>query len=722
MKNDNLIDRASEYFKDGDYSTALNLYKEAVLAFGKGLFDYNISQCEGNIVSATTAKGSLLNEYFDKIYIVNLEHQTGNRIKVVNQLKKLNIKYELFTATNGYVGEPLKKWDEYISRPLGSLERYNDFSELEIKRGKKLIESAGAIGYIFTYLQILGDAKAQGLKRILILEDDIIFARDFEAKFKKFVSEVSSDWKILQLGASQHGWEGFKLKNAKRDGFYKPRRLKTFGSFAVAFDLSIVDQVIEAEAAFEAPFDSLPMGELYEKYKGKCFVAYPNLVMPDVTDSSIRGSRCQYEHSKRVKWTIDNFIYPYPKPSVALVVSSKHNLQYFSNFSSPNKSEVDLRIYRTSSDGLRPVHHAGQLSNDYSFQVDIVEKAPLPKADFYGLVDPGLVLTEDIISSFVGSELAFYSKPSEKIKRFNANVTPKIAGKVSVIVPTYQSPSNLRTTISSVLEQDYKDFEIIIVNDNGEGSEYNGETDAVVDSLERLDPFGRINYVKHSKNRNGAAARKTGIMRARGEYISFLDDDMYLPRRLLDCVSALKGTNNRYGAAYCGFLGWNSPQNDVSRYKQGNLTKDLLLLDYVKHYLHGNTVTYKNDAVFALNGFDESYRRHQDLEFNLRFFELYETLVTKTSGVRLNPAPSGINNKVFDASMLKLKEKFLTQFKEHITQTGAASEVYSVHWNEIIRYARDESALEEYLKSSEDNGPLHIALKMNKLKCEVDPK
>jgi hypothetical protein len=62
----------------------------------------------------------------------------------------------------------------------------------------------------------------------------------------------------------------------------------------------------------------------------------------------------------------------------------------------------------------------------------------------------------------------------------------------------------------------------------------------------------------------------------------------------------------------------------LKRYIEGNLTLEILQLDYKKHYLHTNTATYKREAYVNLNGFDESYRRHQDLEFNLRFFEMYE--------------------------------------------------------------------------------------------------
>ena len=714
MKKKGLISRASEKLANGEYQVALQLYREAEEVFGKGLFDYNIKLCVENIDDNVEARESALNEYFDKVYVVNLEHQVAKRIKIINQLKKARVNYELFTATNGYEGEPLQKWNQYLNKPLGALNRYPEFNEREISRGKKFMESAGAVGYIYTYIRLLKDAKARGFKRILILEDDIILANNFESKFQSFLSNISDDWKVLQFGASQYGWKSVDQESALKSGFYQPRRIETTGSFAIAFDMSIADELIEAEEAFDSPFDLLPMGEMYEKYLGKCFVAYPNLVMPDVADSSIRGGRCQYEHSKRVKWNVDNFLYPYPKPSLALVVSSKCNLKYLSNFTKPNGSDIDLRLFKTSADGLRPIHHLSQIEDNYQLDQEALLKSPITKADFYAVAASHVILTEEMLSGFIENQLGIATNPVNGITTFDANVTETIRGKVSVIVPTYKRPTNLQTAINSVLEQDYSDFEILIINDNGEDSPYNAETDKVIEALKLRDPMGRIRYIKHTENRNGAAARNTGIMRARGEFISLLDDDdMYLPNRLSDCIDRLEGTNNRYGAAYCGFLGWNSPKNNEDRYKEGDLTKELLLLDYMKHYLHTNTATYKNDAVFALNGFDESYRRHQDLEFNLRFFELYETLATKTSGVRLNPAPSDISNKVFDLNMLRLKEKFLGQFSETIRQLPCEDEIYQKHWQEVYKYLTEKEIVKSEILQSMENGELQLYYLLN---------
>jgi hypothetical protein len=155
---------------------------------------------------------------------------------------------------------------------------------------------------------------------------------------------------------------------------------------------------------------------------------------------------------------------------------------------------------------------------------------------------------------------------------------------------------------------------------------------------------------------------------------------------------------------YCGFLGWNSPENDLNRYKAGDLTLEIFLLDYKKHYLHTNTATYKRDAVLRINGFDESYKRHQDLEFNIRFFQYYKIDVVKEALVRLNPEPSDVSNKVFNIEMANLKSKFLGQFSHIVVGYDVEREIYLKHWSEVSRYVSDSSLLIETLSADYKNG------------------
>lgn len=93
---------------------------------------------------------------------------------------------------------------------------------------------------------------------------------------------------------------------------------------------------------------------------------------------------------------------------------------------------------------------------------------------------------------------------------------------VTVIITTYERPEKLKKAVNSVLEQDYENIEIVVVDDNDENSIYRKETKLI---MEEWRDNNKIRYIMHSKNSGGCKARNTGLEHSKGEYISFLDDD-----------------------------------------------------------------------------------------------------------------------------------------------------------------------------------------------------
>jgi glycosyltransferase involved in cell wall biosynthesis len=106
----------------------------------------------------------------------------------------------------------------------------------------------------------------------------------------------------------------------------------------------------------------------------------------------------------------------------------------------------------------------------------------------------------------------------------------------SVVIPVYNRAHLIEDTIRSVLVQTDQDFEIVVVDDGSRDDP--GKVVAAMD-----DP--RIDFVRQ-ENRGGGAARNTGIDRARGRYIAFLDsDDHFLPHHLATMRGLLEsGTFN----------------------------------------------------------------------------------------------------------------------------------------------------------------------------------
>ena len=90
---------------------------------------------------------------------------------------------------------------------------------------------------------------------------------------------------------------------------------------------------------------------------------------------------------------------------------------------------------------------------------------------------------------------------------------------ITVIITTYKRSNVIERAIKSVLNQTYKNIEIIVVDDNANIPEEREKTAEVIKN------YPNIIYVQNSKNLGGALSRNEGIYRAKGNYIAFLDDD-----------------------------------------------------------------------------------------------------------------------------------------------------------------------------------------------------
>ena len=98
--------------------------------------------------------------------------------------------------------------------------------------------------------------------------------------------------------------------------------------------------------------------------------------------------------------------------------------------------------------------------------------------------------------------------------------------KFSVIIPMYNAESTITNTLESVINQTYKDFEIILVDD--------GSSDKTKQCVEAFfkNKNNTYNYI-YQTNSGVSATRNRGIRESSGEYIAFLDsDDLWHPQKL----------------------------------------------------------------------------------------------------------------------------------------------------------------------------------------------
>lgn len=107
---------------------------------------------------------------------------------------------------------------------------------------------------------------------------------------------------------------------------------------------------------------------------------------------------------------------------------------------------------------------------------------------------------------------------------------------LSIIIPAYNAERYIERTINSVIQQSYKQIQIIIVNDGSED-----KTADILDEFTKRD--NRIEIV-HKENGGLSSARNIGMEKARGEYLFFLDSDDWLESNYLETAMKILKQKN----------------------------------------------------------------------------------------------------------------------------------------------------------------------------------
>lgn len=230
----------------------------------------------------------------------------------------------------------------------------------------------------------------------------------------------------------------------------------------------------------------------------------------------------------------------------------------------------------------------------------------------------------------------------------------KKAALISIVIPTYKNQGQLQESVESALNQTYPYVEVLVIDDNDPSTEGRIRTEEIMCRYQS-DP--RVNYIKHTKNKNGAAARNTGIRAAKGDFIAFLDDDdTFLPEKIEKQVAYLSN-HPEYDAVYCQVI-INGKVSKMIPY-EGNALVEVLS---ERTRMFTSSLMFRRSAIEAIGGFDEHFRRHQDYELMVKFFlNGYSIGCIKEPLVEY--CTTG-QNMVSGEKLESLKDQFLTQFDD----------------------------------------------------------
>jgi len=190
--------------------------------------------------------------------------------------------------------------------------------------------------------------------------------------------------------------------------------------------------------------------------------------------------------------------------------------------------------------------------------------------------------------------------------------------KISVILPVHNRADVLPRAIGSVLEQELKDFELIVIDD--------GSTDASAEVAKSFDDE-RIRLIRLERNRGGNVARNEGIRAASAPLIAFLDsDDRYLPNKLAR-VAAEFERRPRLDLLVDSFVKVQPPRSPKAEVIRRNPVIDdreqfRTALFTRRLWKATPAITVKREIALEAGLFDETLRRLQDFEFLIRVSEL----------------------------------------------------------------------------------------------------
>ena len=169
--------------------------------------------------------------------------------------------------------------------------------------------------------------------------------------------------------------------------------------------------------------------------------------------------------------------------------------------------------------------------------------------------------------------------------------------KISVIIPVYNCEEYIGNTLKSVINQDFNDFEIIVIDD--------GSTDNSLEVInETLKDSGAQYKVIHQENGGVSVVRNHGIDVSSGEYLVFVDgDDFVMPNHLSELYNGVR---------------------------------DFGLIQFVKK--DGEVLSNPNHFDFEYISTDEFIKKELNMEILFNFFQLiYKADIIKDNNIRFSP-------------------------------------------------------------------------------------
>lgn len=215
---------------------------------------------------------------------------------------------------------------------------------------------------------------------------------------------------------------------------------------------------------------------------------------------------------------------------------------------------------------------------------------------------------------------------------------------VSTIIPNYNNAPYIEDCVLSILNQSYKNKEIIIVDDcSSDGSQ------KIIRGLEQK--YENIKAIYNIKNMGITMNRKIGIAKARGQYINYLDSDDFIEntQKLEREMEIIKYFKEKYGEDVIAFSDVKiadasgkivSHFRDIKPVKEGYILWDLI----TRRCLIPQNFTFSKELYERVGGHDESISFYENWDLKIRLSKLNKYVFTGGPGFVYRRHGNGLSN------------------------------------------------------------------------------
>lgn len=272
-----------------------------------------------------------LNDFFDFIVVLNLDRRPDRLKGFQAQQVRLNFTAVRQAAVDGAMSDIHNRFAAYQSEHVMArvskapqkagkrraptddiLDHTERIRLVEQSLGEASMRSAGAWAYMETQAKILERAIEAKVERLLLLDDDVLFHKDFYRHFNQSIARLPQDWKILQLGTLRYDWRS-------KNSIYHSRGLllqgRSIGSHAVGLSAAALPELLELVQKMDAPFDIGALSTLACRNKTRSFVCIPQLCVQSFLDTDIQNAGKKHfteteKTFRKLRWNRDDFFAP----------------------------------------------------------------------------------------------------------------------------------------------------------------------------------------------------------------------------------------------------------------------------------------------------------------------------------------------------------------------------------------------------------------------------